>query len=179
MLRFFVGGRRDDAAAQAEALTALYDAYGARMYGYALALLGDVSEAEDVVQDVFTRICASGRMPDDSARYLLRAVRNEAFSRLRKRRLRFWRANQLRHTQTALLQFRDSAAAPGNTESIERTLNALPPKQREVVVLKILQDMTFDEIAEVLDVSPNTAASRYRYAIERLRRTMAPEGQER
>lgn len=177
MLRFLIGGRRENAAAQAEALAALYDAHGARMYGYALALLGDVAEAEDVVQDVFTRLCASGRLPNEPARYLLRAARNDAFSRLRKRRIRLWRAKQLEH-EAALLQLRDSAAVPMDIESIERLLKALPPKQREVVVLKILQEMTFEEIAEVLEVSPNTAASRYRYAIERLRRAMTAEGQE-
>ena len=164
--------------AQAEALAALYDEHGARVYGYALALLGDITEAEDVVQDVFTRLCASGRLPNDPARYLLRAARNEAFSRLRKRRIRLWKAKQLKH-EAVLLQLRDSSAVPMELESIERSLKALPPKQREVIVLKILQDMTFEEIAEVLEVSPNTAASRYRYAIERLRRTLTAEGQER
>ena len=49
---------------------------------------------------------------------------------------------------------------------------ALPPKQREVIVMKIDGDLTFTEIAGVLGVSANTAASRYRYALAKLRRAV-------
>ena len=62
---------------------------------------------------------------------------------------------------------------PGNVEEIQAALAKLPPEQAEVVVLKIYQDMTFGEIGAVLEVSPDTAASRYRYALEKLRRILA------
>jgi RNA polymerase sigma-70 factor (ECF subfamily) len=52
---------------------------------------------------------------------------------------------------------------------IERALAALPLEQREVIALKVDAGLTFAEIAEVTGVSPNTAASRYRYALEKLR----------
>ena len=48
----------------------------------------------------------------------------------------------------------------------------LPEEQREVLVLKIWSDFTFAEIAEQLAISPNTAASRYRYALTALRRIL-------
>ena len=50
------------------------------------------------------------------------------------------------------------------------SLKLLPAEQREVVVLKVWGDLTFDEIGEQLSVSPNTAASRWRYAMEALRK---------
>ena len=174
MLRFFIGGRRNDAAAQSGTLAAVYDAHGAQVYGYALALLGDVAEAEDVVQDVFTKLCASGRLPKHPGRYLFRAARNGVYSRLRWRRVRISKAGRLKH-EAAFLQHRESPAAATDLDYLERLLTALPPKQREIVLLKTMHEMTFDAIAEILDVSPNTAASRYRYAIERLRRAMAAE----
>jgi len=50
------------------------------------------------------------------------------------------------------------------------SLKLLPTEQREVVVLKVWGDLTFDEIGEQLSISPNTAASRWRYAMEALRK---------
>jgi DNA-directed RNA polymerase specialized sigma24 family protein len=50
-----------------------------------------------------------------------------------------------------------------------RCLAALPGPQREVIVLKLWHGHTFEEIGELLDLSPNTAAGRYRYGLEKLR----------
>lgn len=58
---------------------------------------------------------------------------------------------------------------PPGAERLEGVLRDLPPEQREVVSLKVDGGLTFAEIAGVLDISANTAASRYRYALERLR----------
>jgi len=54
--------------------------------------------------------------------------------------------------------------------SLADSLRLLPDEQREVVVLKVWGDLTFDEIGEQLSISPNTAASRWRYAMDSLRR---------
>ena len=48
-------------------------------------------------------------------------------------------------------------------------MNRLPDEQKEVLTLKIWGDQTFDEIAGILGISLNTAASRYRYAMEKLK----------
>jgi RNA polymerase sigma-70 factor (ECF subfamily) len=50
-----------------------------------------------------------------------------------------------------------------------RCLTKLPPEQREVIVLKVWSEYTFEEIAKLLDLSPNTVAGRYRYGLEKLR----------
>ena len=55
---------------------------------------------------------------------------------------------------------------------MRRAVRRLPPAQGEVVVLRIWEDMTFLEIATVLDQSPNTVASRFRYALEKLTRML-------
>lgn len=57
-------------------------------------------------------------------------------------------------------------------EMIESGMRQLPQIYREVVTLKIWGELTFDEIAQVLDIPANTAASRYRYGIEGLRKTL-------
>ena len=57
--------------------------------------------------------------------------------------------------------------------ALARSLPSLPAEQREVVVLKVWGDLTFEQIGEQLQISPNTAASRWRYAMEALRRLIA------
>jgi len=54
-------------------------------------------------------------------------------------------------------------------EQLNAALNGLPVDQREVVVLKTYEDMTFKQIAKLLNISANTAASRYRYALEKMK----------
>jgi len=58
---------------------------------------------------------------------------------------------------------------------IEKTLQALPCEQKEVVIMKIWGGLTFEGIAEALTISANTAASRYRYALASLRRSLPQE----
>ncbi len=58
------------------------------------------------------------------------------------------------------------------SERLDRALQALPDQQREVVVLRIEGELTFAEIGRVLGVSSNTVASRYRYALEKLRASL-------
>ena len=57
---------------------------------------------------------------------------------------------------------------------MEHALNELPPEQRSVAHLKLWLDMTFEEIAETQGIPLNTAASRYRYAIDKLRTRLRP-----
>ena len=53
-------------------------------------------------------------------------------------------------------------------------LAELPPDQRVIVHLKLWEGLTFDAIAETLEISPNTAASRYRYGLDKLRDRLRP-----
>ena len=59
-------------------------------------------------------------------------------------------------------------------EKVQQAVAKLPAEQAEVVVLKIWEQFTFAEIATLIDESPNTAASRYRYALEKLSRHLQP-----
>lgn len=56
-------------------------------------------------------------------------------------------------------------------EALSQALGQLPADQRAVVHLKLWEGLTFDEIAGTLDIPPNTAASRYRYGLDKLRDT--------
>ncbi len=151
-----------------EAIGCLYDAHAASLYAYARALGAPPDEAEDVLQEVFARLM---RRPPRGARvrswraYLFAATRNEYF-RLGRR--------MFRKREVGISSMSDTleAASPGSAESaaaVEEALSRLPRAQREVVVMKVFGGLTFEEIADAMGTRMGTAASRYRYGIEKLK----------
>ena len=150
------------------AIGELYDRFGASLYRYALVLLANSADAEDVVQNLFVGLVQSGRQIStirDVKSYLFRAARNEVYSLLRRRRRR--RDDVPLEAVEPLLE-----APPGEDsalrDQVQQALLKLPAEQREVIVLKVYQSFTLREIANLTGCSLNTAASRYRYASERL-----------
>ena len=71
--------------------------------------------------------------------------------------------------------FESGLVAQERQRAIEEALAQLPAEQREVVVLKLWAGLSFPAIGEALDIPANTAASRYRYALERLRQHLNAE----
>jgi RNA polymerase sigma-70 factor (ECF subfamily) len=144
----------------------LYDEHGAALYRYALMLLADPSGAEDAVHHVFASLLR-GQYRIEAGKdvhYLRRAVRNECYSMLRRRRVR----NEV--DAAPLLEPRAvQGDKPEERLALEGALRELPPEQREVVHLHVFEGLTLQEIADASGVSINTVASRYRYALARLR----------
>lgn len=153
----------------------LYDRFGADLHAYALVLVRDSSRAQDIVQECFVGLMRSrDRLPDREglAGYVFRALRNEAY-RQNSRWVRWWR-DQHRAGEFRLLQRKaqEIEEEPLGLDDLNRALEELPTDQREVVFLKVWNRMTFPAIGELLEISPNTAASRYRYALLKLRRKL-------
>ncbi len=130
------------------------------------------AEAEDVVQDAFIRFWRQQYSIENRA-LLYATIRTTALDR--------WRSNQRRVRREAAVALEcDPHLEPHFAELDESqqllaaAVERLPNEQREVVTLKIWNELTFAEIAEVLEISPNTAASRYRYALGALRKTLQP-----
>jgi RNA polymerase sigma-70 factor (ECF subfamily) len=71
--------------------------------------------------------------------------------------------------------FSDRPEQDDRAAAIDAALQTLPEEQREVLVLKIWGALTFDQIGEALRISTNMAASRYRYALTKLRETLVEE----
>jgi len=142
---------------------ALYEdkAAGLVLYGRALGL--SHSEAEDVLQETFVALLQLSREPEQPERYCLRAFRNRAVNYRRS----LWRrvARELESKRW----FEVSGDTGANEIEAMRCLEKLPREQLEVIVLKIWHGFTFEQIAEVLEVSPNTVAGRYRYGINKLK----------
>ncbi|MCA9126122.1 MAG: sigma-70 family RNA polymerase sigma factor [Planctomycetales bacterium] len=156
-------------------LTGLVDLTAQRLIRLAVTITRNQHDAEDAVQSVLVRM-ANGPQRLSSAenpwRYLLQAVRNESLYVLRKRKKAVaidGLADLLTHCPV------DEIAKEESYRAVWSALRNLPVDQSEVVVLKIWEQLTFREIADVLELSASTVASRYRYAMEKLARMLDAE----
>jgi RNA polymerase sigma-70 factor (ECF subfamily) len=131
------------------------------LYGRALGL--SHSEAEDVLQETFVALMRREEEPQKPEHYCLRTFRNRALNYRRS----LWRRIG-RELESRCWFERETKADDSETEAMA-ALAHLPSDQREVIVLKIWHEYTFEEIGEVLEISPNTAAGRYRYGLQKLR----------
>ena len=152
----------------------IYDAYASRLYRYALAITGFPEDAEDAVQEVFVRVARKQRRTarmDDPQAYLFSAVRNAAYSILRSRR----RRDALTEAFCAELSTGEQGnriGDAGQSRAVCEALAGLPVEQREALVLKVYDQMSFKEIAETVGASLGTVASRYRYGVDKLRKAL-------
>ncbi len=145
--------------------------YGSALQLYARQFVKSLADAEDVVQSAFLRASLRAEMPADPKTFLFACVRNAAIDHLRanQRRVRYEISVVSHKTQFV------SSDCEGDEfrESLEVALANLAANYREVLVLKIWGGLTFQQIGDAIQISSNTAASRYRKAIVVLRRALA------
>jgi RNA polymerase sigma-70 factor (ECF subfamily) len=131
---------------------------------------GDRDRAQDALHQVFLKLVENGSLNQaaDKKAYLFACVRNAVLndSNLQRRYIAI---------EPDSVWFsppdRDYAAE----QNLRRALNALPDDQREVIVLHVWGELTFSQIGDLLNASSNTVASRYRYALGKLRDSMLPK----
>ena len=130
------------------------------------------ADAEDVVQEAFVRFWRRQHSIENRA-LLYAAVRSAALDRLRsdQRRARREAAVALDGAEHFEPLF---ASQDEGQQLLAAAVERLPNEQREVVILKIWNELTFAEIANILEISQNTAASRYRYALGALKKALQP-----
>jgi RNA polymerase sigma-70 factor (ECF subfamily) len=135
------------------------------------------ADAEDIVQEGFLRFWRSRQKVADPTAYLFACVRRCAFEWLRglTRRTRREQAAARPETVPDAQLLSSSLEQEERRTAIESALGCLPVEQREALVLKIWGGLTFPQIAAALAVSANTAASRYRYALAKLREQLTEE----
>jgi RNA polymerase sigma-70 factor (ECF subfamily) len=136
-------------------------AAGLSLYGRALGLTH--GEAEDVVQETFLSLLQREEPPDEPEHYALRTFRNRALNYRRS----LWR--RLTRELESRRWFERETEETETERQAMNALAALPREQREVIVLKIWNGLTFEAIGRLFDVSPNTVAGRYRYGLNKLR----------
>jgi RNA polymerase sigma-70 factor, ECF subfamily len=133
------------------------------------------ADAEDVVQAAFVKFWK--RQPDAKPEHyplLFATLRTTALDlrRSQERRTRRESDSSMEHLRDDAPFFDSTIEQREDAALIEAALKKLPSEQREVLVLKIWGELTFAQIAETLRVSANTVASRHRYGLEALRKTL-------
>ena len=131
------------------------------------------ADAEDVVQEAFVKFWRRNHNIENRA-LLYAAVRSIALDFVRRDKRRARReATVFAETDPATEpQFEWEDETQG---ALASAVGSLPHDQREVLVLKIWNELTFNEIAGALGISQNTAASRYRYALSNLKKSLQPQ----
>jgi RNA polymerase sigma-70 factor (ECF subfamily) len=129
-----------------------------------------LADAEDVVQDAFVRFWRHQRcLGGEPLPLVLTSIRRAAWDRARRESRRQAREGAVHDSTDAAPLFASPSEDDERRQAIEAALVCLAPQQREVLVLKIWCELTFAEIGAQLGIPPNTAASRYRYALTALR----------
>ncbi len=141
------------------------------LYGRALGL--SHAEAEDVLHETFVALMGRAEPPNQPEHYCVRSFRNRALNYRRS----LWR-RLTRELESKRWFERSPGDSPAERAAM-RALATLPQDQREAIVLKIWHEHTFDEIGELLGISPNTAAGRYRYGLQKLRAQLKGQAYER
>jgi RNA polymerase sigma-70 factor (ECF subfamily) len=136
-------------------------AAGLILYGRALGL--SHGEAEDVLQETFLALMQRRQLPSQPENYCLRSFRNRVLNYKRS----LWR--RLTRELEAQRWFDKSPGESPAERAAMRCLAELSVEQREAIVLKIWNQLTFEEIGRLLDISPNTAAGRYRYGLQKMK----------
>ena len=156
------------------AIAGLFDITADRLVRFAISITGNQHDAEDAVQSTMVKVAAKPKCLASAQQpwaYLLTMVRHESLA-IAGRSKRFPLLRSLADLVTRLPV--DHLQRQETYDEVWRSLRRLPPDQAEVVVLKIWEGMTLAEIAVITDQSPDTVASRYRYAMEKLRRMLGP-----
>lgn len=149
----------------------LYNEHASALFAFLLNFTHSETDTRDVLQDVFLKLA---RRPDlldgvtEVRGFLLRLAHNRAIDLYRRRR-----GEPLDESLALFAPARDPDATSFR-DALTAALARLPADQRAVVHLKLWEGQTFEAIAATLDIPPNTAASRYRYGIDKLRDHLRP-----
>jgi RNA polymerase sigma-70 factor (ECF subfamily) len=163
-----------------EALARIYEKYVDKLFSLAAGLTGDIHLAQDVVQEVFTALARSAdkiKLRGNLRSYLAKCVVNAARSRIRgevraAKRLHCF-ASEL--AGAAQGEPEEQVIADERARRVMTALAELPYEQRETVLMRIHEDISFKAIAKLQNISINTAQSRYRYGLDKLRSLLSDE----
>ena len=163
--------------ASAPDLERLYDDHVQALFAYLLNLCRREADTKDLLQELFVKLA---RRPDllhgvrKERVFLLRLAHNLAIDALRRRDTRERASERLLADAGTLFATAADPDEQAFRETLAAALGELPPEQRAVVHLKLWEGLTFDAIAGSLDIPMNTAASRYRYGLDKLRERLRP-----
>lgn len=157
-------------------LERLYDSHAGGLFHYLVSFTKTEADARDLLQELFIKLARGAAREDVQSEkaWIYRLAHNLAVDWLRRRKVR-WDAEE---KLIGEMEGRHHAATDPDSLVLARhfaeAMKSLPDDQRMVMQLKLWENMTFEEIAETQGIPLNTAASRYRYGLEKLRAMLRP-----
>jgi RNA polymerase sigma-70 factor (ECF subfamily) len=158
-------------------LERLYDDHAQALFAFLLSFTRDEADTRDLLQELFVKLAQRPATLDavrDERSFLLRLARNLAIDLVRRRGARVKNYEQMAGESVALFEPASEPDERAFREALATALGELPVEQREVVHLKLWEGLTFEQIAELLEIPLNTAASRYRYGLDKMRQRLRP-----
>ena len=158
-------------------LARLYDAHAQGLFAFVLNLTHHEADTRDVLQEVFVKLAGRPEMlrdVRDERRFLLRLAHNLAIDLIRRRGTREKTHEKFGAEADDIFEPSNELDEQSFRRELDGALGALPVEQRAVVHLKLWEGLTFEDIGDTLNISLNTAASRYRYALDKLRGRLRP-----
>ena len=155
-----------------DTLRAFYVEFRQQLYTYAVSITENRESAEDAIHSVFQQLMRRGAMPAELRPYVFRGVRNAALDALRRTKVRH---DSIFEADTTAEASSSMASAVGRPDELEHWLGRLSPDERETIVLKIYDEFTFQQIADLRQVSLPTVASWYRRGLSKMKATSTTE----
>lgn len=162
-----------------DTLERLYDEQAQGVFQFAMVLTRSHADAEDVLQEIFCRLAKHPRLlrsARNERALLFRMARNLVVDAARRRAVR--EAHAENSTQELFFEPVEHPDEKAWREAVSTAMAELPEDQRAVLHLKIWEEMTFDQIAKSLRIPAGTAASRFRYAMNKLQDLLRPAYEE-
>ena len=153
-------------------LERIYDTHAQAVFSFRLQFLRHDGDARDLLQDLFVKLAKRPELLDgvrDERAYLLRLAHNLAIDLMRRRGAREKRSAELAGDAPLLFAPTSDPDEQAFRDALTLALVELPAEQRTVVHLKLSEGLTFEQIASLLQIPLNTAASRYRYGLDKMR----------
>ena len=158
-------------------LERLYDEHAQPLYAFLLNLTRDEADTRDLLQDIFVKLARDPKLlagVRDERAFLIRLAHNAAIDLIRRRGTRDKTRDQFAAEIISPLPRPATRTNKPFAPRWPEALAELPADQRAVVHLKLWEGLTFEQIADALDIPLNTAASRYRYGLDKLRERLRP-----
>ena len=162
------------AAGDKTSVSALYEETKTAVYGFALSILKNASDAEDVLQDTYVKIWSNAAGYDPLGKpmaWVLTITKNLAMSMLRERS----KTADISDESWLMLEAKSSAVSTEDRLVLNAALQALSSDERQIVILHAISGLKHVEISSLLSIPLSTVLSKYNRAKKKLQNTLKEE----